>query len=173
MPGLNKTEIIPISALIPDSQNANLGSERGGKLLMESIQKYKLGRSIVTDRNGIILAGNKTHAAAEKLGIDKIRVVETDGSELVVVKRMDLKHGSAEATGLALSDNVTAKEGILFDLTQVATLHKEHPEVVDFWFPDLDSQGKKPPDEFPSYDEDIETEHTCPSCGYSWSGQSS
>jgi hypothetical protein len=29
-----------------------------------------------------------------------------------------------------------------------------------------------PPDEFPSYDEDIETEHRCPKCGYEWSGKS-
>lgn len=27
-----------------------------------------------------------------------------------------------------------------------------------------------PPEEFKSYDESIETEHTCPKCGYEWSG---
>jgi hypothetical protein len=26
------------------------------------------------------------------------------------------------------------------------------------------------PDDFPSYDDAIETEHTCPKCGYQWSG---
>ncbi|MGW2213257.1 hypothetical protein, partial [Streptomyces sp. NPDC001781] len=30
-----------------------------------------------------------------------------------------------------------------------------------------------PPAEFPSYDEDIPTEHRCPKCGYTWSGKSS
>jgi hypothetical protein len=30
-----------------------------------------------------------------------------------------------------------------------------------------------PPAEFPSYDEDIQTEHRCPKCGYEWSGKSS
>lgn len=29
----------------------------------------------------------------------------------------------------------------------------------------------EPPDSFKEYDEDIETEYTCPKCGYSWSGQ--
>lgn len=27
-----------------------------------------------------------------------------------------------------------------------------------------------PPDEFPSYDDDIATDHECPKCGYQWSG---
>ncbi len=30
--------------------------------------------------------------------------------------------------------------------------------------------GKGAPDDFPEYDENIETERTCPSCGYHWSG---
>lgn len=30
--------------------------------------------------------------------------------------------------------------------------------------------AKAPPDEFPVYDESIPTEHTCPRCGYTWSG---
>lgn len=30
-----------------------------------------------------------------------------------------------------------------------------------------------PPAEFPSYDEDIETQYTCPKCAYSWSGKPS
>jgi hypothetical protein len=28
-----------------------------------------------------------------------------------------------------------------------------------------------PPDEFPSYDDDLETHYQCPSCKYSWSGK--
>jgi hypothetical protein len=28
-----------------------------------------------------------------------------------------------------------------------------------------------PPEEFPEFDEDIETEHKCPKCGYEWSGK--
>ena len=31
----------------------------------------------------------------------------------------------------------------------------------------------EPPDEFPDYDDDIETEYTCPKCSYSWSGKPS
>jgi hypothetical protein len=28
-----------------------------------------------------------------------------------------------------------------------------------------------PPAEFPAFDEDLETEHRCPKCGYEWSGK--
>jgi hypothetical protein len=34
-----------------------------------------------------------------------------------------------------------------------------------------DSTG--PPENFPSFDENIETEHKCPKCGYAWSGKAS
>jgi hypothetical protein len=29
----------------------------------------------------------------------------------------------------------------------------------------------EPPEDFPEYDEDLETEYCCPKCGYEWSGQ--
>ncbi len=35
-----------------------------------------------------------------------------------------------------------------------------------------DREEPTPPEDFPSYDDDIPTEHTCPKCGYEWSGGS-
>ena len=32
-------------------------------------------------------------------------------------------------------------------------------------------EAATPPEEFPEYDENIETEYRCPKCGYSWSGK--
>jgi hypothetical protein len=34
------------------------------------------------------------------------------------------------------------------------------------------AEGPEAPSEFPEADEDIETEHQCPKCGYEWSGKS-
>jgi hypothetical protein len=36
----------------------------------------------------------------------------------------------------------------------------------------LAGEDREPPDEFPAYDETIPVEHTCPKCGYEWSGGS-
>jgi hypothetical protein len=35
---------------------------------------------------------------------------------------------------------------------------------------DGDPPDDSPPEEFKSYDENLATEHTCPKCGYEWSG---
>jgi hypothetical protein len=35
---------------------------------------------------------------------------------------------------------------------------------------DLPQEDVAPPDDFKEVDENIETEHECPKCGYKWSG---
>lgn len=55
----------------------------------KSLTRLGAGRSIVADKNGVVIAGNKTLQAAEAQGIP-VRIVETDGKELVVVQRTDL-----------------------------------------------------------------------------------
>jgi hypothetical protein len=79
-----------LSDLTPDPRNANRGTERGRNLLKRSLQDLKAGRSILVDRNGTVIAGNKTREAAIAIGMKDAIVVETDGSQLVVVKRTDL-----------------------------------------------------------------------------------
>jgi hypothetical protein len=64
-----------LADLTPDPRNANKGTTRGAALLGTSLRTYGAARSIVTDRHGRVIAGNKTlrEAVSLKLGI---RVVE-------------------------------------------------------------------------------------------------
>ena len=73
-----------------DPRNANLGTERGRALLETSLREYGAGRAVLADRDGVLIAGNKTFEMARRLGIPT-RLVETDGRELVVVRRQDLR----------------------------------------------------------------------------------
>lgn len=99
-------QIENISDLTPDPRNVNLGTEQGAKVIEESLSAYGAGRSILADRNGVVIAGNKTLQNAPKAGIEKIRVVPTNGDELVVVQRLDLDlEHDAKARGLAIVDN--------------------------------------------------------------------
>ena len=41
------------------------------------------------DRDNVLIAGNGVYEEAQKLGL-KVRVVESDGTELIVIKRKDL-----------------------------------------------------------------------------------
>ena len=39
-------------------------------------------------------------------------------------------------------------------------------EEIEF----MEADTEQPPDEFDSFDEEIETDYKCPDCGYEWSG---
>jgi hypothetical protein len=88
-------------------RNPNKGSERGNKVLDDSLHKLGAGRSIVVDVNNEVLCGNKTAQKANEMGL-KVRVVETDGHELVIVKRTDLNledDVGGKARSLVYADN--------------------------------------------------------------------
>ena len=74
-----KEEIIDIQELAQDRQNFNRGSEEGQQLMERSFKELGAGRSILLDRNGNIIAGNKSQKAAIAAGIKRVRVVETTG----------------------------------------------------------------------------------------------
>src|SRR3989304_5468213 len=90
-----------LADLRPDPANANSGTQRGLRLLDDSLRDLGAGRSILADRNGVIIAGNKTVERAANIGLKKIRAVHTTGDELVVVIRddLDLKRGKGGRGG--------------------------------------------------------------------------
>ncbi len=116
-----------ISDLKPDRTNANRGTDRGRKMVAESLAKYGAGRSVLVDRNGHIIAGNKTVTAA---GEREIQVVTSDGKKLIVVQRTDLDINSKEAHELAIADNRSAELGLDWDIDVLKSLNVNLPA---FW----------------------------------------
>lgn len=98
-----------IESLVPDNLNANKGTEYGQRLIEESLRKFGAGRSILIDKNNRIIAGNKTIENAVNAGLDKVIVVETDGNQIVAVKRKDIDLDSERGREMALADNATGK----------------------------------------------------------------
>lgn len=82
-------KIQALADLVPDSMNPNAGTERGAAMLDWSLTNLGAGRSILVDRKGNVIAGNKTLDAAAEHDFP-VRVIPTDGKELVVVQRIDL-----------------------------------------------------------------------------------
>ena len=110
-----------ITEMLPDEQNANRGTERGSKALENSIQKYGLGRSILIDKNGKVIAGNKTLEKAGELGFEDIEVVKTEGNKLVAVQRTDLDLNEDQmARELAYADNRVSEVDLVWDAGQLA-----------------------------------------------------
>jgi len=112
--------ISKLSDLTPDQANANRGTERGRYMVEASLTETGAGRSIVADKDGRIIAGNKTLEAWAGMG-GAVKVVETDGHELVVVQRtdLDLSDPKGKARKLAYYDNRAGQLGLDWDAEQL------------------------------------------------------
>lgn len=124
-------KIAKIEDLTPDPSNVNKGSERGHQVIDWSLTELGAGRSILADADGVVLAGNKTLEVAADHGLP-VRVVETDGRELVVVQRTDLRlQGDGDertkARQIAIADNRSSEVGYVADMEILL----EHARSVD------------------------------------------
>tara|TARA_R100000808_G_scaffold9072_1_gene25215 strand:- start:375 stop:965 length:591 start_codon:yes stop_codon:yes gene_type:complete len=144
-----------ISDLTFDSNNANRGTERGTRTLETSLQQYGAGRSILIDKNGTIIAGNKTAEVAGQIGIESVRVVETTGNELVAVQRTDLDLTSdAEARELAYADNRVGELSLDWDSSALLNDIENGIDVSKFFSDnEIDKLlGPKPTEDVPAPD---------------------
>lgn len=106
-----------------DPNNANKGTERGAQVLDDSIAEVGAGRSLVADKDGHIVAGNKTREAAERAGITEVIEVETDGDAIIVHKRRDwdlLSEDDKRARLYAYFDNRAGQLGLEWSADQIA-----------------------------------------------------
>ena len=129
-----KQEEINIEDLKQDSRNFNKGCEQGQELMERSFKEMGAGRSILIDRNGNIIAGNKSQKAAIAAGIKKVRIIETTGDELVAVKRTDVDIDSAEGRKMAYLDNLTTQVNLTWDETELQAVQAdvEGFDIADF-----------------------------------------
>lgn len=93
----------------PDAHNYRKHPEFNRKLIKRSLQENGAGRSIVVDNTGESIGGSGVLEQADALGLPK-RIVETDGSELVVVVRKDISPDDPRRKQLALADNATTDQ---------------------------------------------------------------
>ncbi len=113
-----------------DTRNYRKHSDENKQLINKSLSECGAGRSILIDANDEIIAGNGVYEQAQALNIP-VKVIETDGSELVVVKRTDLDTDDERRKRLAVMDN-SASDSSEFDLELLS---------MDFEVPDLQEMG--------------------------------
>lgn len=126
-----------------DRRNYRRHSDENKRIIRESLQRCGAGRSVVVDKDGELIAGNGVYEQAQALGL-KTRVIETDGTELVVVKRTDLATEDERRKQLALADNAASDKvdwntDLLradFSVGDLATFGVELPKLQ------LDSNGE-------------------------------
>ena len=145
-----------INSLHSDHKNARKRTDQSAKLIEESLKRYGAARSIVIDEDNRILAGNGTIKGAKAAGIKNVRIIETDGTEVIAVKRTGLTED--EKVGLALADNRTSDLSD-WDQEMLRRLSEEHDLQPWFEQEDLDEllavtelppeEGKTDPDDVP------------------------
>lgn len=146
--------------LKPDKRNYRKHNKKNLELIKKSVDEVGLGRSVVIDSENEIICGNGLVSTLDKN--TKVKVVETDGSELVVVKRTDLKTGDEKRKQLAVMDNSTS-DSSEFDFELLQT--DFDIETLNDWGLDVN---------FEVEEEEIEPEELtvqkkllkCPCCGH-------
>jgi hypothetical protein len=165
--------VTSIKDLKSDHKNARRRTDRSASLIAESLKRYGAARSIVIDEDGRILAGNGTVEGAKKAGIDKLRIIEAEGDELIAVRRTGLT--DEQKIGLAIADNRTSdlSEWDTLMLEQLSETHDISP-----WFEPEDLNALIGAGEITSTPKEYdgaqeldpenfsEFEHTCPRCGF-------
>ncbi|MDR2652244.1 MAG: hypothetical protein LBC68_08020 [Prevotellaceae bacterium] len=148
-----------------DKRNYRKHSDQNKALINKSLVECGAGRSVVVDKENVLIAGNGVFEEAQKLGIP-CRVIESDGKELIVVKRTDLATDDEKRKLLAMADNRTSDTSE-FDFDLLAKDFNIHElcndwdfNILDFdisvddidgFFTEATNKEKKP--------------HLCPHCG--------
>lgn len=106
-----------------DGRNVRVHDERSKQAIAQSLKELGAGRSILIDAENVVIGGNGVYQEAQELGLP-IKVIESDGSELIAIKRTDLKTNDAKRKALAIADNRT-NDLSFFDDEKVAELLAE------------------------------------------------
>ena len=160
------------SEIKPDPKNVNKGTARGAAIVKASLEEHGAGRAILADKRGVIIAGNTTFREWKKLG-RPIRILDSDGGELVVIRRKDLDLKNPSTRKLQAVDNQATVVGLEWDAALLRALEKSGQELADGvlftadeWDALIDGNGKgRDSKEPPSSKTRITAEHRCPNCG--------
>lgn len=163
-PGL-KSMIVPIDSVTLDPDNARLHPERNLEAIKQSLCQYGQVKPVVVRKQTmIVVAGNGTVEAARDLGWTKI------AANIVSMSAI-------EAIGYGLADNRTAElaRWDVGTVTRLDRLLQEANQPSIGWSEDelialRLTDWVEPPDDFPDVDDQLETDHVCPKCGYRFSG---
>ena len=144
---MSEDKNVKISDLQFDDKNFNKHTEFGMSLLEKSLRNNGAGRSILIDKNNRIIGGNGVVEVAGQIGLNNVRIVESDGTEIIAVKRTDIDLDSKQGREMALADNATAAADLDWDVEAIADVSAEFDIDVSGWGVVLD-ESEQYGDEF-------------------------
>ena len=145
-----------------DKRNYRKHDTENKRLIKKSLEECGAGRSILIDGENEIIAGNGVYEQAQKLNMP-VRIIETDGSEIVAIKRTDLKTSDEKRKQLAIMDNSTS-DSSEFNLELLAEdFEMDELEAIGVDVPDLDKYKNN---EIDSSELTSDLNCKCPRCGF-------
>ena len=143
-----------------DKKNYRKHSEQNKNRIKKSLKECGAGRSVLVDADDTLIAGNGVFEQAQAMGIPT-RVIETDGTELVVVKRTDLRTDDDKRKLLAMADNATS-DNVEWDME---TLQDDFDvDVLEDWDIDVNLSVEQEPQEANEDDFDEEKDNVSTIC---------
>lgn len=123
---------IKLSNLIPDDKNNNKHTAYGMDLLEKSVNKVGIIESITVSNDDKIISGNARHEVIGKNFTKEALVIETDGTQPIIIKRTDIESDTKQFYEASILANTTAKKNIDFDIEIIESLGVEYDiDVVD------------------------------------------
>lgn len=140
-------------------------NEKAIKPVMNSIQEFGFKVPLVIDKNNVIITGHTRVEAAKRLGLETVPCIIADDlseEQIKAFRLVDNKTSEyAEWDFMKLEEELREFNEFDFDIS-----------LFDFslsFTEELEEKEEDIPESFDEYDEDIETKHQCPKCGYEWS----
>ena len=123
---------IKLSSLIPDDKNNNKHTAYGMDLLEKSVNKVGIIESITVSNDDKIISGNARHEVIGKNFDKEAIVIETDGTQPIILKRTDIESDTKQFYEASILANTTSKKNIDFDMEVIESLGVEYDiDVVD------------------------------------------
>ena len=123
---------IKLSSITPDDKNNNKHTAYGMDLLEKSVNKVGIIESITVSNDDKIISGNARHEVIGKHFEKEALVIETDGTQPIVIKRTDIESNTKEFYEASILANTTSKKNIDFDIEVIESLGVEYDiDVVD------------------------------------------
>lgn len=161
----------PIDRLIEYARNPRR-NDHAVPAIAAAIHEFGFRVPILAKSDGLVVDGHLRLKAARQLGLETVPVALADdltdtqvkAFRLSVNRMAELADWDEDLLRLELQD----LSALDFDLELTGWDGEELARLLK----GEDDQGDQPdsPDEFKEVDEDIDTEHECPKCGYRWSG---
>lgn len=158
-----------VEELFPYARNARLHTNAQVDQIAESIRTFGFTVPVIVDHKGEIIAGHGRVMAARRLGLTEVPAVAISEGEWSEEQKRAYRIWDNQSALLS----EWSPEMLKVELSALKLA--EFPlQLTGFDDKDLVSYmagvNARPPEQFPEVGDGIATEHSCPKCGYRWSG---